>query len=352
MTGVARITMRATMKSLLKRALLLAFLAVLVAVAWLAYQLKHPPSMAPYAGRWQAPAAPAPDAAGLRSAAHPGELRVTFLGVSTLLFDDGETAVMTDGFFTRPGMRAVFAGKIAPDAVIVSQSLARLGLKRLAAVVVVHSHYDHAMDAPEVARHTGALVVGSESTANVARGGGLPEARIRVVGDGSTLQFGRFKLSFIRSRHAPTPMTGGSIRAPLVPPVRANAYEEGGSFSVLVEHGSRAVLVHGSAGFEPGALQGRHADVVYLGIGTLGMQSEAYRQAYWREVVQQVGARRVIPVHWDDFWQPLSRPLQPAPYPFDRFDVTMAFLAERERADHVEVKLPPVWVAVDPFGGL
>jgi len=31
----------------------------------------------------------------------PG-LRVMFLGVSTLLFDDGDTAILTDGFFTRP----------------------------------------------------------------------------------------------------------------------------------------------------------------------------------------------------------------------------------------------------------
>ena len=34
----------------------------------------------------------------------PG-LRVMFLGVSTLLLDDGETAILTDGFFTRPNSR-------------------------------------------------------------------------------------------------------------------------------------------------------------------------------------------------------------------------------------------------------
>jgi hypothetical protein len=29
-------------------------------------------------------------------------LTVMFIGVATLLFDDGETAIMTDGFFSRP----------------------------------------------------------------------------------------------------------------------------------------------------------------------------------------------------------------------------------------------------------
>ena len=35
-------------------------------------------------------------------------LRVTFLGVSTLLFDDGSTAILLDGFFTRPNSRQLF----------------------------------------------------------------------------------------------------------------------------------------------------------------------------------------------------------------------------------------------------
>ena len=34
-------------------------------------------------------------------------------------------------------------------------------------------------------------------------------------------------------------------------------------WSVLITHRQRTVLVHGSAGFEPDALTGRHADVVY-----------------------------------------------------------------------------------------
>ena len=51
----------------------------------------------------------------------------------------------------------------------------------VAAVIPLHAHYDHAMDAPEVARRTGALLLGSESSANVARGWGLPERQIQVA---------------------------------------------------------------------------------------------------------------------------------------------------------------------------
>jgi hypothetical protein len=49
------------------------------------------PDLADYADRFDVPAA-TPQA----------PLTVTWLGVTTLLIDDGESALMTDGFFTRP----------------------------------------------------------------------------------------------------------------------------------------------------------------------------------------------------------------------------------------------------------
>jgi L-ascorbate metabolism protein UlaG (beta-lactamase superfamily) len=225
-------------------------------------------------------------------------------------------------------------------------------VKHLAAVIPQHSHIDHAMDAPEIARLTGAVVMGSPSTANIARGWGLPESQIRVVRGGEVLHLGRFELEFVHSVHAPTGFTGGEITQPLVPPVRATAYKEGESYSLLVRHGSRRLLLQASAGFVPGALQDRRADVVFLGVGTLGKQDDAYLDRYWRETVQAVHARRVVPVHWDDFLRPLDQPLVPGSRLFDRFDRTMAFLQQRGAQQGVDVKLVPTWQRIDPFAGL
>ena len=329
------------MKRFVKRTLFALGALVLAGIAWFAYQVTHPPSMAPYSDRWLTPISTT-----------TSKLRVTFLGVSTVLLDDGETAILTDGFFTRPNQRAVFTGKVAPNVEIITTSLQRMGIKRLAAVIVTHSHYDHAMDAPEVAKRTSALVVGSESTANVARGWGLTNESIRVVHDADTLSFGRFQITFIRSQHAPTFLTGGTIDEPLIPPVRTNQYKEGTSFSVLIKHDEKSLLIHSSAGFVDAALKGQHADVVFLGIGSLGVQSNSYRQNYWREVVRSVSARRVIPIHWDNFFMPLDYALQPLPSPFDHFDTSMTFLIESGQRDGVDIKLAPAWRAVDPFVGL
>lgn len=87
-------------------------------------------------------------------------LRVTVLVVSTLLIEDGETAILTDGFFTRPSKLRFLFTKLEPDPGLIARQLQRAGIRNLAAVVVVHSHYDHAMDSPVVAKQTGAQLVG------------------------------------------------------------------------------------------------------------------------------------------------------------------------------------------------
>lgn len=329
------------MKKILIR--LAAVLALLLAagVAYIATQSQRRPPLAPHAGL-VLPAAPTGTA-----------VTVKFAGVCTLLFDDGETAVMTDGFFSRPGLAKVALSKIAPDQRAVEAGLAALKVSKLAAVIPVHGHYDHAMDAPLVARQTGALLLGDESVLNVGRGAGLPEAAMRKVAPGDTLAFGAWTLTFIASRHAPTPFSTGAggehTLQPLKPPARATDWREGQTWSLLVQHRSgRSYLVQGSAGFAEGALRGRRADVVFLGIGALGKQPTAYRAQLWREVVDAVGARRVVLVHWDDFTLGLDQPLQPMPALADDFEATMADFRAIAAAGRQDLRLPPLFTPFDP----
>ena len=320
------------------RVLLGLLLVAGVGAGWIVFQIRTAPELGVYRSlALQAPAS------------KPGSLTVTFLGVAPLLLSDGETAIMTDGFFTRPGIRELFLSRISPDKALIARHLKHAGIDRVAAVIVNHSHYDHAMDAPEVALQTGAVLVGSESTANVGRGWGLPEDRIRVKQPGDTMDFGRFHITPLQSGHIPSGYPTGEITAPIVPPARANAYLMGTNFAVLVEHLGRSILINASAGFATGALTGRHADVVFLGIGGLGKRDMPYMEAYWHEVVEATGARRVIPVHWDNLTLPLDEPLKPIPHLMDDFDATMHFLLAKGAAGGVEVMLPQAWQKVELF---
>ncbi|MGB3674863.1 MAG: hypothetical protein WA988_10515 [Candidatus Nanopelagicales bacterium] len=288
---------------------------------------------------------------------NPGELRATFLGVSTIAFTDGETTIVTDGFFSRPSAQHVLAGRVSPNHAVIDDCLRKAGIDEAAAILVAHSHYDHALDAPAVAWRTGAMLVGSESTLNIGRGYGLSDDQMQLVDVSEPLKFGRFTVEMILSEHSPHGKFKGLIESPLRAPARAKEYKMAECYSMLITHASaagrtRRVLVHASAGFKPGCLEGRRADVVFLGIAPVGKQSDQFRDDYWRETVQTIKARRVFPIHWDDFTLPLSEPLQAMPYVADDFTVTMDFLEKRRVTEGVEIVMPKPFERIDPFTGL
>ncbi|MEU4496134.1 MBL fold metallo-hydrolase [Streptomyces sp. NPDC023998] len=280
-------------------------------------------------------------------------LSVTFLGVSTLLVGDGTSAVMTDGFFSRPSLLAVVARRIAPNHARIDAALEHAEVTSLDALVPVHTHFDHAMDSAVVAARTGARLVGGPSAANVGRGGDLPDDRIVRVTHGEQVRCGAFTLTFVESRHCPPDRYPGAINDPVVPPVMASTYRCGEAWSLLLQHtGGRSALIQGSAGFAPGLLSGRSADVVYLGVGQLGLQDEDYIRTYWKETVEAVGARRVILIHWDDFFQSLSKPLRALPYLGDDLDRTMRVIDGLATAQGVSLHFPTLWRREDPWSGL
>jgi hypothetical protein len=55
-----------------------------------------------------------------------GALGVTFLGVTTLLLDDGDTAVLTDGFFSRPSLLKVGFARLSPDRTRIHAAMPRV----------------------------------------------------------------------------------------------------------------------------------------------------------------------------------------------------------------------------------
>lgn len=275
----------------------------------------------------------------------PGSVTVRFTGTSTLLFDDGETAWMVDGWFSRFGPLALLRGKIEPDLAAIEAGLAKNEIDRLEAVIPVHSHFDHAMDAPEVAKRTGAVLVGSQSTANIGRGWGLDEAELRVAVDRESFRFGSFLITLIETNHFEFPdpdvreqaLSDPRISEPLVPPVAAFDYRVGQPYAIHVVHPRGSFLIQASAGYREGGLVGFEADVVFLGIGGLGTQTPEYREAYWQETVTPSGASEVILIHWDSLTSPIEGPflgeVRAAGFLSSGSDETRAFLDDKLAKD-------------------
>jgi len=273
-------------------------------------------------------------------------LHARFFGATTIEIDDGKTAILIDGFFSRPGLPQLLFTNIEPNEVRISAALEKM--PKPAAVLVAHSHYDHAMDAAVVAQKTESLLLGTNSTANIGHGyTKLPSGQIKIPKHGEVRSFGRFSVQFLESPHSPDFWFPGEITYPLKSPVPFTEYREGRNFSFLLRHQLGTILIHPSANYSPCLYKDVQADVVFLSIGLLGKQSEVFAREYWQHVVRATGAKLVVPIHWDDLTRPLDKPLLPMPYLVDDFNAAMEFVIGMAQADGIHVRFMPLFEAIN-----
>ena len=245
-------------------------------------------------------------------------LKVTYFGTTTLLFDDGRDQVLFDAHVTRPSLFKYVRGiKTSTDTSLCDKIISKHHRDRLRAIFISHTHHDHVMDAPYIANKCGAVIYGSESAKNVALGGGVPEDNIVVFSHGSSFAIGDYKVSILKSLHSkPTALNndlGEPITEPLVQPARLRDYKEGGSYDFYVEHGEKKILIRPSFNYIAGQLDGVKADVLFLGVAGLAKADPETEKAFFAETVEKVGAKLVIPIHWDNFFSPLDRPVEGMP---------------------------------------
>lgn len=244
-------------------------------------------------------------------------LTVQFLGNTNILLDDGETRILTDGFFSRPSAYSLVFGEVSPNVSRIKGCLKRAGITDLDAVIPVHSHFDHAMDAPVVARLTGAQLIGSSSTLNIGRGLKLSENRMMEAPLNEFISIGKFEIMFIASNHWTYPdleqrqrLLKQSIAAPIVPPASIYDYKEGISYTILIKHEGTNIAIQGSAGYKENVIPNFDADIQFLAIAGIELMDDSYNQKYQKWVVDVVNPEVIVPIHWDDFTVPLENGLK------------------------------------------
>lgn len=271
-------------------------------------------------------------------------LQVKFFGVSTLLFDDGETQILIDGFFSRPSLYQVLFQKIQSQPELIRQMIQQQHLQRTQAIFVTHSHYDHALDIGELARqlpHT--KIIGSNSSLNIARGGHVTEQQLIQVQPLHALSFGEFKATAIASQHtSPTAVNndlGEEISQPLQLPARFSQFKEGHSFDYLIEHQGHKILVKASTGAVPDQLKNLKVDTLFLGIAQLSRQSKEFQQNYLDQTLRTLKPKVVIPIHWDNFFQAGNQPLEFLPYLADNTEQSLKILIQAAEQQKTQIIL-------------
>src|SRR5262245_40922305 len=134
-------------------------------------------------------------AAGTR-AGDGGTVRVTWLGTAGFAIEHDGHVLLLDPYLTRASLSRCLLAPLRADA-----ALAQRLVPRADAIVLSHTHFDHALDTPLIARQTGARVFGSRSAVHLCRSHRLPDAQLECVeseaaGAIREVEAGPFRLTF------------------------------------------------------------------------------------------------------------------------------------------------------------
>jgi L-ascorbate metabolism protein UlaG (beta-lactamase superfamily) len=246
--------------------------------------------------------------------AAPGadRVRVRWLGTAGFALEYQGTTVLFDPYLTRASLLRVVTSRLVPDARAIAAHTPRAD-----AIVVGHTHFDHALDVPAIAALTGAQVYGSRSAVTLCRGSGLPEARLHDVerspgADPAVAEVGPFELRFHPSAHSRfalgrVPFPGEIADCDHVP-LRFDHYRCGAVFAVEIRVAGRTILHLGSAELVEANLRVREPDLLLLcAAGWTSSRDLPER------VARAITPRAVLLSHWDDFFRPLERPARALP---------------------------------------
>jgi hypothetical protein len=156
-----------------------------------------------------------------RFASAQGEVRLSYLGTAGWEITDGKTVILVDPYLSRLKLPTPNDGVLSDDPRplfgwdsigVPDEAVIDAHIKRADFILITHTHLDHVLDLPYIARNTGTMVIGTESTINLARASGVPSNQLMGVKGGDDLEFGVFSVRVIPSLH------GILRRAPNMPP--------------------------------------------------------------------------------------------------------------------------------------
>jgi L-ascorbate metabolism protein UlaG (beta-lactamase superfamily) len=282
------------------------------------------------------------------SAAADDAVTVRWLGVAGFSIQAGDSVLLHDPYFSRPGLWETLSSWYRPKPAVLEPLLAADGpapeLTRARAILIGHSHYDHLGDAPWLAQKSGARLIGSQTSVAIAQAYGLAAAQTQRFDPGDApLAQGPFTVRVIESRHGKV-LFGrvpfeGRYETPPEAPLHAFSFRLGDARLYLVRHEPSGVqiLLASSASVHEPALEALRAE--QLSVDLLLPATPGHDAAYARALVATFRPRVVVPHHFEAFYLPLSDDDAAAPRDPDDLALFESELREAAEAEGVAMQV-------------
>jgi L-ascorbate metabolism protein UlaG (beta-lactamase superfamily) len=241
------------------------------------------------------------------------KIEFAWSGITNLIIKDESTTLSFDPTFTRPNLiRVLLNLSITSDTKLVEESINKLALKRVDAIFISHSHYDHALDFDILAKKFQSQVYGTLTTKNLGLSLGVTAPQLHMVESEKTISVGSFKITPLRFPHPKIleiyEYCAGELTEVKTPPLKACDYKEGANFSYLIEHENKFYLFHQSSRTNAEFISkinqiigNRSLEVLFQGVA-----NRLSTQDVIENLIKKLNPKMVVPTHFDNFFLPFN----------------------------------------------
>lgn len=268
---------------------------------------------------------------------------VRWLGVAGVELAWHGKSLLLDPYFSRLPLRRLIAGRPQPDPARIETAWRNLTASPVA-MAVSHTHADHALDIPDLAQRTPALVLGTTDLDALLTRAGLA-ARVTVCPPGHIHDLPSFgRLAVFAGSHGRflfgRPPLPGHLDPSGSYPLSAREYRAGDVLVFDVTIANQRFVHVGSAGVPTGVLPEGACEALFLCVP--GWQTDANYPAVF---LQRLRPRVIIPIHTDRMTCPLTDPCAAHPGGLAaRWLGLPGFLTRLARvAPGIPVQMPQLW---------
>lgn len=231
----------------------------------------------------------------------PPGVEVRWLGVAGFAISYEGTTVLIDPYVTRRPVGDMLRRKVwGSDPVILDKHVPKAD-----AILLGHTHFDHALDTPAIARRDGATVYGGTSAADLMGLAGLADQAVTVEPH-TVYEIGPFEVTFVPSVHSKLVLglkvpNGGEITCEHLDGMTSQAYCCGQVWGIHLKVAGATIYHQGSADLIDDEIRHTDVDVFLCGIAGRQMTDD-----YAARILRKLDPKTVVITHHDDFFRPLD----------------------------------------------